>query len=188
MRLFVAVNLSDRVRAAIASCLEAFPLREPPWRWVAIENLHITLKFIGEVEERAVGKVEEYVRRGCAGTGSFLMEFSHFGGFPDLRRPRVLFFAATGGADELKELAERVEREICNGLGLAREKRAFKPHVTVARIKKPLSQEALEALSRVPPLQGVRQEVKAVHLMQSTLTRNGAVYTPLKEIALVAGR
>jgi 2'-5' RNA ligase len=182
MRLFVAVNLSAEVRDAIQSAIDSFPLRDPPWRWVGPENWHLTLKFLGEqARDSALIQALDDVARGHH---SFEMTLGAFGGFPNLRNPRVLFYNVERGAAELERLANDVDAAVEKTLGLERERRKFHAHATVARVKDPLPASITSRLATVPPLTGARSGVDSFELMESRLQRTGAVYSVVKEFAL----
>lgn len=176
VRLFFAVPTSSGVKEAVRSATDAFPEHNPPWRWIPPENYHLTLKFLGEVEEHLVPSLHEAAGRVAAGVAPFTLAFDRFGGFPTLRRPRVIFFAASEGADRLRELAALVEEEV-EPLGFAREQRRFRAHLTLARIKRRLDADLIAALEAVPPLpETTAQEVDRFVLMRSHLRRDGACY------------
>jgi 2'-5' RNA ligase len=188
MRLFFAVPTTPGVREAVRAAIGAFPERKPPWRWIPPENFHLTLKFLGEVEERLVPSLHEAAGRITARVAPFTLAFDRFGGFPNLRRPRVIFFAASDGADRLRDLASLVEDEV-EPLGFARERRPFRAHLTLARIKRRLHGDLIAALETIPPLpEGTAQEVDRFVLMRSHLRRDGAQYEEIGTYLLTAPR
>ena len=91
MRAFVAVNLGDAVRDAIEAGIDALGIANPPWRWARRDTWHITIKFLGDIESSQVSSIESAIAAAVAGVGAFQLSLSDFGGFPDLKRPRVLF-------------------------------------------------------------------------------------------------
>lgn len=184
MRLFFAVNLTPEIKLGIQDAIDRFPIHSPPWRWVTSENFHITLKFLGEMEPSAVPDLASAAGRACAEIHPFTLSFSRFGAFPTMRKPRVLFYGAALGREQLKALATALDTALHDDLGIEREKRSFRSHVTVARIRKSLSQELWPLLETVPPLEGLSLEVGSISLMRSELMRSGAIYHPVKEIAL----
>lgn len=184
MRLFVAVNFDDTVRAAIRAVLDDFPIADPPWRWAAPETWHVTVKFIGEAREAELGKIVAALDAVRVRHAAFHVTLGKFGAFPNLRAPRVLFFDVEMGAQPLSALAEDVDRSLEEAIGLDRETRAFHAHVTVARIKEPLPRAAIEKLALVPPLSHPVTRVSTFDLMQSRLGRTGAQYSVVKRFAL----
>ncbi len=185
MRLFYAVHVSDAIKNDIADALKAFPVRNPPWRWIVPQNLHVTLKFLGELDDRVLPDLREIGRHAAQGIKPFRVTYRAFGGFPALTRPRVIFFEATEGTAELAELASRLESG-AELVGVPRENRPFTAHLTLARIKEPLSPGIREALQKVPPLPATAsQAVDHFSLIQSHLSPAGARYEEVDRFGFV---
>jgi len=184
MRLFIAVNLSTDARDAIQNALDNFPVTNPPWRWVSPDNWHLTLKFLGETNAAQVDALNAALGEVARRHHGFDMTLGAFGGFPNLRNPRVLFYDVERGAAELRQLAKDVDVAVENVLGLARETRAYQAHATVARVKDPLSPEIVARFARVTPLTEAVTRVGSFRLMESRLARTGATYSVVKEFAL----
>ena len=89
MRLFFAVDLTDEVKERIREGIERISLERPPWRWVNIDNLHLTLKFLGELPDDSVDALVECATAVCADISAFRIELEALGGFPDLARPTL---------------------------------------------------------------------------------------------------
>ncbi len=188
MRLFFAVRVSDSIRQDVGEAIRSFPLRNPPWRWIVPGNLHVTLKFLGEVDEKLVPDLREVAADAASTMKPFRVAYGTFGGFPSLSRPRVIFFEAKEGTRELAELANLLETGIA-ALGLPRESRPFTAHLTLARIKEPVPRGMVEGLVSVPPLPPTSfQNVEDFMLMRSHLAREGATYEELARFPLGAGR
>jgi 2'-5' RNA ligase len=184
MRLFFAVRVSDEVKRDIGAALTTFPVRNPPWRWIVPGNLHITLKFLGEVDEKLLGDLREVARHAASRIRPFRVRYGPFGGFPALSRPRVIFFEATEGTRELAALAGELEGGV-EMLGIPRENRPFTAHLTLARIKQPLPPAVREALEKVAPLPASSfQEVDHFSLVESHLRREGAHYEEIGRFML----
>ena len=186
--IFFAVNLSEDVKSIMHQALHHSSIQDPPWRWIRPENLHITLKFLGEMEDAAVDDLARCAAIACSETAPFHVSFTAFGGFPNLSKPRVLFYRADEGSQELRTVAGRVEQVLHESLGIAKERKPFRPHVTVARIKKPLPGAWITRLEGMAPLESAAQAVTHIHLMRSELRREGARYQAVKEIALGSGK
>jgi RNA 2',3'-cyclic 3'-phosphodiesterase len=177
MRLFVAVNFDDSVRAAIHRAIDTFPVEHLPWRWTAPQTWHVTLKFIGETSRDDLAAIERALDDVRARHAPFDVRLGAFGGFPSLRAPRVLFYAADEGDEALTRLAADVDSTLHQALGLARESRRFHAHATVARVKDRLAGGVADALARVPPLTHPAVRVAAFDLMESRLAPRGATYS-----------
>jgi 2'-5' RNA ligase len=134
MRIFIAVNITEAERERLAAASR--PLREAgyPIRWVTAENVHLTLKFLGEVSEDRVAEVCVGVDGAADGVDAFEMRVGGFGAFPNPRRPNVIW-SGIEPSPTLGELQERVEAEL-SSIGFPREDRKFRPHLTIGRAKK----------------------------------------------------
>ncbi|HET6463316.1 MAG TPA: RNA 2',3'-cyclic phosphodiesterase [Candidatus Krumholzibacteria bacterium] len=184
MRLFIAVNLSLEAREAIQSAIDEFPVKDPPWRWVTPDNWHLTLKFLGDTEPARVSALTNALGAVAKDHRAFEMTLGAFGGFPNLRNPRVLFYNIEQGAMELERLANDVDAAVEKALGLEREKRRFHSHVTVARVKDALPSSIATRLEVVRELTDGISRVDSFELMESRLARTGATYSVVKEFAL----
>jgi len=182
LRLFIAVDVEDPVVASrLERVKEALAATGVPMKPVETRNLHITLRFIGEVEE---GLAEEIKRQvlGELRFKRFRARLVGLGAFPGIYKPRVVWAGVGEGAEELSRLFKELESRLVR-LGLRPESRGFHPHVTLARIK---GSRNLSALVRI--LEEYRDyefgwvDVGAVRLKKSTLTRQGPVYETLMEV------
>jgi 2'-5' RNA ligase len=184
MRLFFAVPVADSVCAVVHEAVGLIPLDDPPWRWIPSRNFHISLKFLGEVEEAVLPRLVDAASRTAAGASAFELSFKRFGAFPSFARPRVLFYAADRGSKELVSLSGLLEEELAT-LGFERERRTFHAHLTLARVHKRLPLDARKTLESVSELPGTAlQRVERFVLMQSTLSRSGARYDELGSFVL----
>ena len=177
MRVFVALDVPEPVRASLAELTERLKKVCAKARWVHLEGVHITLKFIGEVPPEKV----EQIRRALGELPSFApikVRFAGLGFFPGARRPRV-FWAGVEADPKLAELAAAIEMKLAP-LSIAPEKRAFHPHLTLARFESPQGTQALSAAVEALGASEFGQETfREFHLYQSVLKRSGAEYTRL---------
>lgn len=188
LRLFVAVTLPDEVRGALTEVIAR--LRDAGLRGVrtvAPEGVHVTLKFLGNVDAAVVAALAEALTAAAGEAGPFALALRGTGAFPDGGAPRVLWAGVAGETDALAALARRVD-EACAGLGFPRERRAFSPHLTIARLRDTASAEdrrrAGEALGAGGFEGSDSFRVDGVHLIKSTLTPRGAVYETLHTAGL----
>jgi len=184
MRLFFAIELSALVKQAVERAIEAIGVVRPPWRWVATDNFHYTMKFLGEMPEESVTDLVGAAEAACDGIDSFELGLGALGGFPNLKRPRVLFYEATGEVDAMRELASRLDRGLAARLGIAEETRPFRAHLTVARLKHPIAPAIARKLAAAPAPEAPPERVLKLSLMRSQLSPKGAKYHCLKGIAL----
>jgi 2'-5' RNA ligase len=183
MRLFFAVKISEAIKADIEAAIQAFPLRNPPWRWIPTGNMHLTLKFLGEVDERILPDLKAVAASVATQVKPFRIAYGAFGGFPNLSNPRVILFEAREGKRHLSEIAHLLEKGV-EPLGIERERRPFAAHLTLARIKEPLPRGMAERLASVPALPPTAiQDVDRFVLMQSHLAREGATYEEMGSFA-----
>jgi 2'-5' RNA ligase len=181
VRLFVALDLSEEVRAALAQFCDKLRSEFPSARWVRTEGIHVTLKFIGEVNEDRVAVIESALAS-VRSSAPVEMKFRGVGFFPDTRRPRV-FWAGIEGSPNLAEIAAQIETGLAP-LGIARESREFKPHLTLARIQDARGIEKLhDAVRRQGSTDIGSVRTNEMHLYQSHLGRGGSKYILLKTFA-----
>ncbi|MFQ5520585.1 MAG: RNA 2',3'-cyclic phosphodiesterase [Candidatus Methylomirabilia bacterium] len=184
IRSFVAILLNDAVRAAIASELDQIRPLARSVGWVAPPNLHLTLKFLGGLPVDTVKAVEEALGPAVKETSPFSLAFHGLGAFPGLARPRVLWVGVVEGARECQALARLVEQTLAP-LGFPEEPRAYTPHVTIGRVRRPGGLATLQrAISQEAHKPFGRLEVRALSLMRSDLHPGGARYTELRAFQL----
>jgi 2'-5' RNA ligase len=177
LRLFVALDIPEDVRAAIGAIIAKLRGEDRSARWVRIEGAHVTLKFIGEVSVEKASDIQTALANVPLAT-PIKMSFHGLGFFPNERRPRVLWAGIERGA-ELGALAATVETAL-EPLGIAREKRAFSPHLTLARFDSSNGLDPLrECIAKAGPLEFGSSIAREFHLYQSVLKRGGAEYTRL---------
>lgn len=131
MRLFVALNLPDETRTALGGALESVRDARLDVRWTAIESIHLTLQFLGEVNDERVSGIDRTLAGVAARHGPFRMRIGGFGAFPGLRRARV-WWVGVEPLEPLMELQRDVEESLVTH-GFEPEKRPYHPHLTVAR-------------------------------------------------------
>jgi len=186
MRLFLAVNLPLHVRQHLWDITK--PLREAhyPVRWVPSDGLHVTLKFLGEVDAERELEIVAGIERAVQGVRGFPMVMAGFGVFPTPQRPRVVW-AGCEASPPLELVQHAIEREMST-LGFPIEGRAFRPHVTLGRSRRDAAPNALRPL--VTELENLEHDVevsvKSVDLMQSTLSPRGARYACRQSVGLAA--
>lgn len=183
MRLFVALELSEEVRTALRELLAHLQRAAADVRWVRPEGMHLTLKFIGEVPAEKLAPIQDALGR-IASPAPVGLDFRGLGYFPNERHPRVIWVGIRT-SDNLAPLAAEMEA-VLEPLGIAREKRAYVPHLTLGRFKSEnrlprLQQEA----TALPSTDFGHMQTKEFFLYQSKLTPRGAEYTKLQAFAFV---
>jgi len=187
VRAFVAVELDPALREAVADLLRHLQKAVGGVRWVDPEGVHITLKFLGEVEAGRIPPIASALETAVRPLAPFNLRLGTPGAFPDPQRPRVLWLAVEEPTGALARLQRAVE-EALTALGFPPEERPFTPHLTLGRVGAQAGEGvrrraglALAGL-KVPP--GLTMRVTTVSLMRSHLSPQGARYTRLARIPL----
>jgi len=183
LRTFIAVEIPPHVQKKIQQ--ETEPLRKAIGaslvRWVAVQNIHLTLKFLGDVSPASVDILSQMLRTEADSYPAFDMHISEVGSFPSLRRPRVLYIGIQAPA-ELEALYRGIE-SACARLGYESETRDFSPHLTLGRVKQDASaldqQKIRRALAETKIDSLGTARVNSVHLYKSDLKPTGSVYTQI---------
>ena len=181
MRVFIAIDLPEQVRTDLASVERELRPTTSSARWVAAESIHVTLKFMGEVSEKKLPSIDEAL----AGITwkPFQVTVRGIGFFPGKRSPRVLWAGLK--APTMEGLAEKIETRM-ERFGFEKEKRAFRPHITLARARGTRLDAALvTAAAKFEDRSFGSFPVDRCFLYQSTLKPSGATYTRLKEFLLI---
>ncbi|HXX58859.1 MAG TPA: RNA 2',3'-cyclic phosphodiesterase [Thermodesulfovibrionales bacterium] len=183
IRCFIAIPLDAVIRKEISSFIDYLGKSGADVKWVRAENLHITLKFLGDTEEYLLPDIKEKLSNISSLHKPFTVHLSGTGLFPDRRKPRVVWIDF-GGGQELSKLQETVEENLAS-LGYNKEKRRFSPHLTVGRVR---SSRNLDSLLRGMEEQRDKDfgniEVASFLLMKSDLKPGGAEYAAIAEFNL----
>jgi len=191
VRCFVATLLDDAARAAVAGEVERLRPLCRAVAWVPADNLHLTLRFLGEQPADAVDRLVEGLEEAARATPAFTLGLHGLGAFPGLERPRILWVGVAGGALEIRGLQGRVETAL-DARGFGREARPWHPHLTVGRVFDPARwrREAGSALRAEIARLGTRAladlPVAQVALVRSELHPAGARYHTLHAVRLAA--
>jgi len=185
-RLFWAVNLPADVKLNLAALQARLQKKQADVKWVEQHNLHLTVKFLGQVSLDRTNEIVRAVESALAQHGSIRLELAGTGFFPAGKQPRVIWVGVGGELDKFRRLHRAVEKGL-HDLGFPPENRGFSPHLTLGRVRSPqgvgnLVRE-LETLGREPAHFG-RADVNTVELMASTLTARGPIYSVLAKVHL----
>jgi RNA 2',3'-cyclic 3'-phosphodiesterase len=184
MRLFVALEIPSAVRENLAALLKFLRAISPQTRWVRPENLHVTLKFIGEVAETKIAAIRSALA-GVRCDQVVTLDFRKVGFFPNEKHPRV-FWAGIEASPNLITLAADIEMAT-EKLGILREKRSFSPHLTLARFDPPRLEEKLRAAIQENATRDFGSlRTSQYHLIESKLKRSGAEYTTVESFRFAA--
>ncbi|HEY4130284.1 MAG TPA: RNA 2',3'-cyclic phosphodiesterase, partial [Gemmatimonadaceae bacterium] len=172
------------VRLEVHAATAGLRVQEPDVAWIAEPRLHLTVKFLGETADDRLDDLRATVANVAGRHREFVLGFRGIGAFPNFRRARVVWMGIEN--EGRLELLHHDIEIACESLGYEIEGRAFRPHLTLARLKSPLDEERLRKLSRIAKQVDFQTEciVRSIDLMQSTLTSDGPSYTTLMSAAL----
>jgi 2'-5' RNA ligase len=184
IRTFLAFDLPDEAVAALRQAQRCLIDHDLRISWVKPENIHLTVKFLGEVSPAALERVSRAAAASAAAASPMKLTVKGLGVFPDARRPRVVWAGLSGATQSLIDFQNDLEENLATA-GFAKEPRPFKAHLTLGRVKKAVPSgrlvSALEACLRFTPGQF---SADRLILFRSDLKPEGAVYTVLKEFPL----
>ena len=184
IRAFIAISLPGPVLQAIEKAQETLKGLGLKIRWVRKEGIHLTLKFLGDIDRDDVERIRAAIERATKRFSPFALRGEGIGVFPDLRRPRVVWVGVTEDVEALRALQRDLESQL-DKLGFPKEKRSFKGHLTVGRVKGRLDPTRLsEALKGLGEFRTESFTAQSVVLFQSDLRPDGAVYSRLAEVSL----
>ncbi|MEW6114635.1 MAG: RNA 2',3'-cyclic phosphodiesterase [Thermodesulfobacteriota bacterium] len=185
IRTFVAIEIPSEVKAFLSDMSRRLKGFGGDVRWTRPEGIHITLKFLGNIKPDLVGDIRDALSPICARQLPFALSVRGTGGFPDMRRPRVLWAGLNDPDQALVPLAAQVDTAL-EPLGFTREKRPFNPHLTLARFRSlKRSSDLLQAVTRMASIEGPAFTAHEAILFQSILKPTGAEYTALCRLPFV---
>jgi 2'-5' RNA ligase len=188
IRSFIAIELPEEVKKALSELQHRFKSSgNLPVKWVNPGNIHLTLKFLGDVDTESVGEILKAMEEAVQGTSPFYIEVRGLGVFPNMNRVQVIWVGLHGELEKLGNLQKNIEA-ILKPLGFTPENRPFTPHLTLARVRdfaRPEERQKLGQLISASNFEGKYTiNVTYVNLMKSVLTPEGPIYSKLGSIAL----
>jgi len=188
IRTFVAVQISAETRRRAGNLIERLRAAGADVKWVAPENLHLTLKFLGDVDAQEIPDVCRAIQTALADRAPFEFEVRGAGAFPKPDRPRTVWLGVTEGQDDLIAMNDRLEKPLAK-LGFRRENRAFTPHLTIGRVRGggPNVAALAELIGKNADFDARRTEVSEAVVFASHLDRSGPTYEPLARAQLAGG-
>lgn len=188
LRCFVAVNLPSALKEKLGLIQEELRKTQADVSWVKAENIHLTLKFLGEIGEKRVEQVKEVLAKAVAIATPFEIQLEGLGVFPAMKAPRVIWVGAKETPPALVELQKAVDEGLAQ-IGFPKEGRKFSPHFTLGRVRSPRNIEALrQALTEVKT-QGLETvKIESLELMRSQLSPKGSTYSVIQQFSLTGGK
>jgi 2'-5' RNA ligase len=182
-RTFIAVDIAPETRQLFAEISQNFRAWQKMVRFVNPESAHITLKFLGDTNINNLSLIVANLKEAIENFQAFHFECEHCGVFPNARHPRVLWLGITRGQEQLAQLSQKIDLAL-GTIGIEPETRPFKPHLTLARVKKFTQSLAnLEDFLNYP-YKTVCNNVDRVIFYESKLTPKGAIYKPIEIVRL----
>ncbi len=183
IRAFVAIDLPPEVLQCLDDVSQQLrhELGEASVRWVPVENIHLTLKFLGDVSESNIDMLTDFLQSIVSNVKQFEISVGGLGAYPKPHRPRVIWVGVEA-PPELMIAQRSVESEISR-LGYARERRPFNPHLTIGRVSRHSTNQDIRNIADVIKTQTVgylgSARVMAFHIYRSDLKSSGAIYTKM---------
>lgn len=188
MRTFIAIELPSEIKDSLSRLQEELKASNADVKWVEPNNIHLTLKFLGEIDDKKIEKITKIIDDTAREKNKFQMHISSLGAFPKIDFPRVIWVGVDTGDKETKGIADELEEKIAK-IGIPKEDRPFSSHITIGRTRSSLNREKLvQDLKNKAELGGEKLEfsVTKITLFKSTLTPHGPIYEVLKETNLKA--
>ena len=184
IRTFIALELPADIISLLHDVQQELKRLNIRARWVRPANIHLTLKFLGDINPDDVDKIGAALTAAAADISSLTLSVRGIGVFPGIKRTRIIWVGLDGNIQELFALQSRLEAEL-DAIGIPKEKRAFKAHLTLGRVKQAVKPDLVRQMMRsYAGLSSDEFTCQQVILFKSDLKPSGAVYTKLKQIEL----
>lgn len=185
IRTFIAIEIPDGIRSKLVELQNELKSLGGRVSWVKVENIHLTLKFLGDTETTLIDQIASQLQRSVETIAPFRVDVAGVGVFPNAKHPRVIWVGASSQPDvQLKLLAARIDAETAR-FGFQKENRPFSGHLTLGRVKDPRGIEPImERLNAHNDFDAGNFWAEKFVFMRSELHPSGSIYTPLKIITL----
>jgi len=184
MRAFIAIDLPSNIKNAISKMQDKLKASLPEVSWVKPVNLHLTLKFLGEVSCEQVGNINQISAETVKTVSDFKIKLESLGVFPNEAFARIIWIGTDQAPRTLKQIAAQLETKLAK-LGIAKEDRPFSAHITIGRIKHRLKpcdlEKGINQVKKDMIYENLEFNARGITLFQSTLGKEGPAYTALKE-------
>lgn len=183
-RAFIAIDVNEEVRQKLVEAQRKLAATGAQLKLVEPENIHVTIKFLGDVAHERLNEIVDALKRVAASVPQFEMEVRGMGVFPNLHYVRVIWAGVANGREKIIATQKNVDREL-QKLGFQPE-RDFVPHLTLARVKSAVRKDKLIALIKdMSSEEFGRTQATSIELKQSTLTSKGPIYSTLASVEFV---
>ena len=182
IRTFISIDLPEGIKKGISDLQDRLKRDECHIGWVRPEAMHLTLKFLGEIDEKGMPEIEAAIRKATKGFIPFYVRIMGLGVFPNLKKPGIIWLGINEEGDNLLRLQSRIEEEM-EKIGHPREERGFKPHLTIGRVRDPSGLKGLiDAIESEKEIELGGFKTGEVLIMRSDLRPESRIYTRLFEI------
>jgi len=188
LRAFIAMELPVGLRKELARIQNTLKEEGPsPVKWVNPENIHLSLRFLGNIDGNVISKISGAIKEAAQGISPLHFELGGLGVFPDLRRVQVIWIGLDGDMERLSRLQKRIDMNLVS-LGFMVESRPFKPHLTLARVSDRAASDERQGLGQLIISNQFKEDyrfnVDSIKLIKSHLTREGAIYSIISSVNL----
>ena len=184
IRTFIAFELPEKIITFISKVQKDLQSRGLKVKWVRPQNIHLTLKFLGNINETDTEIVGKAIRESANGYSPISLTTKGIGVFPNIKRPRVIWIGITGQTKQLISLQKGLDEKL-DAIGFPKDNRPFKGHLTLARVKGRINpQRLIDAIKYYSEFESETFIADNIYLFKSDLKSSGAVYTKLMSIAL----
>lgn len=183
VRSFIALELAPEIQKQLGQIQDELKKSGADVKWVNPEGVHLTLKFLGNVSPELLEEIKKLIDQLAKNHKSFELKIGQLGAFPKIEYPRVIWVGMEQGESQAVELAQDLEERLIQ-LGFLREKRAFKGHLTLGRVRSARNRDQLKGLLQSLASPRTTMQAETLILFKSTLTPKGAIYQALHEAKL----
>jgi len=187
MRAFIAIALSLQTKNAVSKIQEILKSGLPKISWTKPDNLHITLKFLGEISSEQAENIKQIITEIAKTTNEFRIKLVNLGVFPNLAQARIIWIGDNKTRLALKQIVEQLELKLA-AIGMLKETRIFSNHLTLGRIKNKINSFKLKEILDKTQLELASEKIefnaRAITLFKSNLEKTGPTYTVLAEANL----
>ncbi|MCW1296152.1 MAG: RNA 2',3'-cyclic phosphodiesterase [Candidatus Parvarchaeota archaeon] len=184
MRCFIAIEVPGEIKEKIISLQKEIEKSNADLKFVENENLHLTLKFLGEIDEEKIKEINAIIEEITKDTHKFKIQLSMLGVFPNFNYLRVIWVGVTEGKNEILELHSKLDSKL-REIGIKKDEQ-FETHLTIARVRSARNKDLLiKKIKEFYHTQIGEFEVDEIKLKKSTLTSTGPIYTDLRTFKLV---
>jgi 2'-5' RNA ligase len=184
IRVFIAIEIDSEIKNKLSEYLSKLKRTGADVKWVAPENIHLSLKFIGDIEKEALINMNKVISDAVSSIEPFSISIGNIGAFPSLNKPRVVFVCVQEQGNNLLKIYERLDKGV-EPLGIKKESRKYVGHITLGRVKSQKNISKLKnTLNSETERYFGREKVTSLSLIQSRLTPTGPLYTRLNNFIL----